>query len=60
MTSGVDVDEDCFGPMDAPQLSMRACSSPESGGGHGWDTLGYAGPEGNVESDLDAFLKAND
>jgi pimeloyl-ACP methyl ester carboxylesterase len=29
-------------------------------GGHGWDTLGYTGPEGNVQSDIDAFLKAND
>jgi dienelactone hydrolase len=29
-------------------------------GGHGWDTLGYAGPEGNVQSEIAAFLKAND
>ena len=29
-------------------------------GGHGWDTLGYTGSEGNVQSELDAFLKAND
>lgn len=29
-------------------------------GGHGWDTLAYAGPEGNLQDTLYAFLKAND
>jgi pimeloyl-ACP methyl ester carboxylesterase len=29
-------------------------------GGHGWDTLGYTGPEGNVQGEISAFLKAND
>ncbi len=29
-------------------------------GGHGWDTLAYAGPEGNVQDMLYAFLRAND
>ncbi|HTC68941.1 MAG TPA: alpha/beta hydrolase [Acidothermaceae bacterium] len=29
-------------------------------GGHGWDTLAYAGPEGNVQDTLYAFLRAND
>lgn len=28
-------------------------------GGHGWDTLGYAGAEGNVQDTLYAFLRAN-
>jgi pimeloyl-ACP methyl ester carboxylesterase len=29
-------------------------------GGHGWETLGYVGPEGDVEAKLRAFLKTND
>lgn len=29
-------------------------------GGHGWDTLAYAGPEGNVQDTLYVFLRAND
>jgi dienelactone hydrolase len=29
-------------------------------GGHGWDTLAYSGPEGNVQTTLYTFLRAND
>jgi len=29
-------------------------------GGHGWDTLAYSGPEGNVQDTLYGFLRAND
>lgn len=29
-------------------------------GGHGWATLAYAGPEGNVQDTLYALLRAND
>lgn len=42
-----------------PDTSKKLLVLPAEGG-HGWDTLGFAGPDGNVQSDLDAFLKAND
>ena len=29
-------------------------------GGHGWDTLNYSGPAGNVQKQLDDFLAAHD
>ena len=29
-------------------------------GGHGWDTLNYNGPAGNVQKEIDAFLAAHD
>jgi pimeloyl-ACP methyl ester carboxylesterase len=29
-------------------------------GGHGWDTLNYNGPPGNVQGEVDNFLAAND
>ena len=29
-------------------------------GGHGWDTLNYNGPAGNVQKEIDGFLAAHD
>ncbi len=29
-------------------------------GGHGWDTLNYDGPAGNVQKEIDNFLAAHD
>jgi len=42
-----------------PNKSKKLLVLPAEGG-HGWDTLGYAGPAGNVQASLYAFLKAND
>jgi pimeloyl-ACP methyl ester carboxylesterase len=42
-----------------PNKSKKLLVLPAEGG-HGWDTLGYAGPAGDVQASLYAFLKAND
>lgn len=42
-----------------PNTSKKLLVLPPEGG-HGWDTLGYAGPEGDVQGDLYAFLKSHD
>jgi dienelactone hydrolase len=44
---------------DVPNKSKKLLVLPAEGG-HGWDTLGYAGPEGDVQASVHAFLKAND
>lgn len=42
-----------------PNKSKKLLVLPAEGG-HGWDTLGYSGPAGDVQATLYAFLKAND